>query len=233
MNLRVIPEPEWLDCACGQRVTWLTPDGLCLDCEGKRSAEALRESVRAARLENIVKLLTKDGMSSREIASTAEKITPEIAAVLPSDLSQGFGLMGLPGIGKTGAMAVLFREHILAGGYGMWLSWPDAVNRWRIQSVRDGGIADVGEEVERAQKAPALVLDDLGAERIKGSYLDDWAASQLDLIVDARYREERPTHYTTSLMRPSFVKLYGPRLFSRLCGENRLIELKPLHDRRV
>jgi DNA replication protein DnaC len=77
------------------------------------------------------------------------------------------------------------------------------------------------------------VIDDLGAERFVGaSYAEDWAASQLDLLVDGRYNDMRPTWYTTNLSPKEFLERYGPRLFSRLTAENPMLRVPTIPDMR-
>lgn len=193
-------------------------------------------------------------------AATPQIIEALSAGVLEqASLASGFGLSGQAGIGKTGAMVALARaiahraeapaakpppasvqemeeqqrdRERPAPPWMLWLSWPDTVNRMRVLSMQDGGIAEVGRLVDRATRCAVLFLDDVGAERIKGTYIDDWAASQLDLIVDGRYHAMLPTWYTTGLDAKAIVDKYGRRLFSRLCSENRLISLPRLPDRR-
>jgi DNA replication protein DnaC len=52
--------------------------------------------------------------------------------------------------------------------------------------------------------------------------MDDWAASQLDRIVNHRYREMKPIVWTTNLREVELVGLYGAALVSRLCEDNPL-----------
>jgi DNA replication protein DnaC len=81
-------------------------------------------------------------------------------------------------------------------------------------------------------QADILFLDDLGSERIKGSYVEDFAASQLDVVVDERYRREAPIFYTTNLDMGGLIEFYGARLVSRLCGDNPLVVVTGLKDQR-
>lgn len=198
--------------------------------------------------------LAAAGMSRRELTARIERIPASLMARLHADdvssmrqaivPARGFGLSGGAGVGKTFALAALFRAGTEAtirksardGRHKsplVWLSWPDTVNRLRIVSTRDGGMDAADRIVSTASRARLLVLDDIGAERIKGTYADDWAASLLDLIVDERHREMRPTWYTTNLPIDAFVRRYGQRLFSRLCAENQLIVLPEADDMRL
>lgn len=235
---------------------------LCAPCR-READDALRKSAIAARLiANLVTVvrgeLLRAGMSAREIDCRREDVTAEIGKALRDGAhavslldgivpARGFGISASAGGGKTGAIAVcvhrlmaarLERELARVGSdaltpFLLWLSWPDTVNRLRIFSTGDGGIAEVDRFVAQAIEIEALVLDDVGAERLKGSYFEDWSASQLDLIIDARHRADRPTWFTTTLAREELIARYGARLFSRLVGQNPLVEMGPLPDRRM
>lgn len=211
-----------------------------------------------AQLDAVVgRFLSEAGMSPRELRASVQHATREVITRLPPAArtamrqgeipERGFGISGSPGSGKTGALASLvrlcatskLRRDIMRGGNAgtrrwlAWLSWPETVNRLRVSSTGDGGITEVDRFITELCEVDMLVLDDLGAERIKGSYLDDWAASQLDLVIDGRYRNERPVFFTSTLGRDELIVRYGGRLFSRLCGENDLIEVPQLADRRT
>jgi len=200
-------------------------------------------------------ILARCGMPPRVMRSTLDGITPEIRALIPDDLSRGFGLSGPVGSGKTGAVAAILiaamesgvadgmlrfgLRSLPGGGYAepvyplAWASWPETVNALRIMSARDSGIDSAAELVERLAAARWLVLDDLGAERIRGDSASDWATSQLDLILDRRYTEMRPVWYTTSLSLPAFTRWYGRRMIERLVAENPLIVVPRLDSRRL
>jgi DNA replication protein DnaC len=160
----------------------------------------------------------------------------------------GFGLTGSVGLGKTFALAVIVRRMLearwetwlprdgmnaLRRRWLVWCSWPEVVNKLRIMSIADDGLAEAAKVIEALAAAEVLVIDDLGVERFRGSYEDDWAASQFDVLVDARYNEMRPTWYTTNLERDEFQDRYGARVWSRLCGENPMISAPKGPDLRV
>lgn len=230
----------------------------CMRAAGERARVEGEATGLIAQLESVVgQFLADSGMAPRELRASVKEATREVWGRIPQAArtamrqgelpERGFGISGSPGSGKTGALAALTRAFATSklqrdvmreGRRGVrrwlvWLSWPETVNRLRVTSTGEGGISEVDRFVEDACSVDMLVLDDLGAERIKGSYLDDWAASQLDLIVDGRYRNERPVFFTTTLGRDDLIVKYGARLFSRLCGENDLIELAQLRDRRT
>lgn len=187
-----------------------------------------------------------------------KKALPEdaVKALLSGiDPVHGFGLGGEgTGAGKTSAMAAILQGWVrareenrvrageeppdpgavrpLGGGRRtlVWASWPSTVSLLRTRATVDGYVE---ETLGRLIGARVLFLDDLGSERIKGSYVEDFAASQLDVVVDERYREELPTFYTTNLDFAGLVSFYGARMVSRLCGDNPLCVVEGLPDLRL
>lgn len=171
-----------------------------------------------------------------------EAVKGILSGVIPKT---GFGIGGAgTGAGKTCALAAIFRAGAKAYAESnididrmpcsktpwlVWSSWPESVSWMRMNAISDR----FPEYLDRMLGARVLFLDDLGSERIKGSYVDDFAASQLDLIVDSRYREMLPTFYTTNLDLDGMTERYGARLVSRLCGENPLGMVSGLPDQRM
>jgi DNA replication protein DnaC len=104
----------------------------------------------------------------------------------------------------------------------------------RVIAAREqGGYAEAETMMKRLATVPALVLDDLGGERMRAEYEDDWVASMLDLLIDRRHNAMLPTWYTTNLARNEFMDRYGARLLSRLCGENTLVTVPAGPDMRM
>ena len=227
-----------------------------------KDAEARAASIMA-NLETVVgEDLQKMGLSPREIRADWARVPRELRDAMPrevlKDLSagmvpaRGFGLGSDTGTGKTMALAAIVKGHqrhrrqafardlprkakarpgteFVLGPCVVWLTWPDTVTTIRAHAI-DGEAEAI---LERAENAPLLVLDDLGRERIKGSYVDDWAASQLDRIVNHRYREELPTIWTTNLPEAALTAIYGAALLSRLTEDNPLVWMPGLPSMRI
>lgn len=195
----------------------------------------------------IDKAMAKWGISTRERQATFEQINPKIKSVIAAPElqvfnlhlgvipSKGFGLVGPTGIGKTCAMAAIvklmiesrWRHRMHADGFGClrqfvyWLRWPEQVNSLRQMAASDqNGIARCQDMARVWANADVLVIDDLGAERLKSEYETDWATSLLDMVIDHRYNEMRPIYYTSNLLVDELVDRYGSRMFSRLVGQN-------------
>lgn len=241
--------PYLVECADGVERCWS-----CSRDHEKAEARRHEGALLLARLDVVLQgELRRAGLSPRERRCTMAGVTQQILDALSGagigrllegqTPKLGLGLSGPAGIGKTGLLAAVLqhamrsrleRELPERGGQALepwllWLSWPEVVNRLRGPE----GIAEAETLVARACAFEVLVLDDLGAERIRGEYSGDWAASQLDLIIDGRYRHDRRTLYTTTLEAGELVHRYGQRLFSRLCSENPLVQLPRSGDRRM
>jgi DNA replication protein DnaC len=71
--------------------------------------------------------------------------------------------------------------------------------------------------LDKALLADVLLLDDLGAEKAS-----DWTRKELVIILDERYRENRPTIVTSNLMLTDgeLRNTCGARAYSRLCSDH-------------
>ena len=159
---------------------------------------------------------------------------------------RGFGFSGEAGRGKTYTLAaymrlaVLRRWTALGPRLGMramdrwlrWVRWPEHANRMKVRSTVDGGLAEVAGLEDDLGRAPALVLDDLGAERAR-EYDADWTSSRLDQLVDRRYQMRLPTWYTTNLTAEELLARYGSRLYSRLVSDNPMLAIPAGPDLRM
>jgi DNA replication protein DnaC len=166
--------------------------------------------------------------------------------------SKGFGIGSDTGSGKTMAIAAIIRgflrqyrsawadqlaertraseiDEITFDPQVHWLDWPDTVTTIRTHAI-DGKAEQI---LEIAETAPLLVLDDLGRERVRGSYVDDFAASQLDRIVSRRYRAELPILWTTNLSEIDLTSIYGAALVSRLIEDAPLYWIDGLPSMRM
>lgn len=243
---------DWPTCAlCGGSFPILIEhDGgnICGGCETEQERRLkLGEEVRriADRMEHHVeRWLRLAGLSGREARAEVGKIPERFQRDMPAKTVaamtsgvvpvNGFGLSGTAGSGKTFTVAALIRkmaENRIAGDlptlgravfrpWMAWVAWPEHVNRLRVLASRDGGVEEGDELMRRLANVEALVLDDLGAERWKA---EDWVGSLLDLLVDARYKAERPTWYTTHMDAKEMQERYGTRLFSRLTSDNPMV----------
>ena len=133
-------------------------------------------------------------------------------------VDQGLFFVGPPGIGKTHlAVAILKQIVQRCGARGLFYDTRELLRV--IRSTYNPIVRTTESEVLRPViEAELLVLDDLGAEKTS-----EWVDETLNLIVNARYNERRPTIFTSNYeeypdndLEPSLLERVGFRMVSRL-----------------
>ncbi len=133
-------------------------------------------------------------------------------------VDKGLFLIGRPGIGKSHlAVAALKRAILSSGAHGLFYDVRELLKL--IRSTYNPVVRTAEMEVLRpVLEADLLVLDDLGAEKTS-----EWVEETLNLVVNTRYNERRPTIFTSNYEEKeqtgagdSLLERVGFRIHSRL-----------------
>lgn len=133
----------------------------------------------------------------------------QLVSEWPPEGGRGLLLCGNVGIGKTHMAAATCRALIAGGVASMFMSWPQLLGELR-REMDAPDHAKTGDWA-RLMAAEALVLDEIGGERVTA-----WTADRLGELIGHRYNWELPMIITSNLVGAPLRDWMGDRMSSRL-----------------
>jgi DNA replication protein DnaC len=150
---------------------------------------------------------------------------------LSDSARHSLGLFGRPGCGKTHTVWEIVKKAISIGAYDYRSYTASAL--FRELQPRDRDQSPPRDTLDDLTTTDLLIVDDLGAHR-----MTDWREETLFEIIDGRYRNRRPTVFTSnvpakkiSLPRAEGGAGLGDRIASRLAGTCRVVAFPPIDHR--
>lgn len=207
----------------GRRIAggyWIDPEPECKRCR----AQAAAAQVDGQRTAKLRELIAKAGFSpihhDMEIANLRGDLSPAFAAAIHDAVHSGRSLylFGLPGRGKSHAAAGILKQHLAATlqpGYfrkvpELFVELRDAVRRHYDDEV-----------LAKLSCASALVLDDLGVERVT-----DYSLDRLYILIERWASDKKNRLVITSNLSPGELsKRLDERIVSRIVGMCRIVEV--------
>lgn len=150
---------------------------------------------------------TKRSDLRKKVVAEAKKFVKEFT---PNSEQKGKLLMGVVGSGKSHIVIAMLRGIIARGYTGLYYDVPELLQKMRgiSEARRNDEESDI---IEEAVAVDVLVLDDLGAESAPA-----WIREKLYLIIDRRYKDNKPILIATSCPLDKLERQVGKRVISRL-----------------
>ncbi|WP_416144935.1 ATP-binding protein [Planococcus koreensis] len=167
-----------------------------------------------------------DNFDSRPGAEKAEKIARYYAESFDEFGLESILLWGVPGNGKSHLAAAVHNQLRKKGKVVVFVSMPDLLKK--IKNTFNKGNNESEEQILKALNiCDLLIIDDIGAEKTS-----DWVQEIVFLIIDNRYRRNKPIMATSNLEPKELAGQLGKRSYDRILEVSQPIENKATSYRR-
>lgn len=186
------------------------------EIEQIKTFQRYREEAAAARWEKIV----PPRFHESQLSDFAESVVAQIQdwKAVAGD-GANLVIFGAVGVGKSRIACAAIRK---ANENGMAIGFFPAGEL--LDEMRPGGS---GECVSKVGALDVLVIDDLGVEKVT-----DWTSERMDLLINRRWLNQKPTIVTTNLEPEALAAHLGERAYSRLVGDGSVVLKLTGADRR-
>lgn len=168
-----------------------------------------------------------DNFESRPGAENAEKISRYYAENFNEFGLESILLWGIPGNGKSHLAASVHNHLRKQGKVVVFVSMPDLLKK--IKNTFNKGHNENEQQILKAlNTCDLLIIDDIGAEKTS-----DWVQEIVFLIIDNRYRRNKPIMATSNMEPKELAGQLGKRSYDRILEISQSIENKATSYRRV
>lgn len=208
------------------------------ECVVEREEAKIREAQNFAKKREIEKLFSISNLGERFSKSTFEsfldrngsetayKVAVKYVKTFKEWNGESLMLWGEPGNGKTHLAAAIVNELSKKGYIVVFQSVPELLQR--IRSTFNSENKENETQIMRALlECDLLILDDIGAEKTT-----EWVEEKLFNIIDARYRKELPTLYTSNLEPKELKNQVGKRSYDRMVETSLIVKNEAVSYRR-
>ena len=164
--------------------------------------------------------------TAREVLKIAQRYVQRFDEIIKTHRGCGLYLWSRErGSGKTFLASILGNSLAEAGKRVVWYSMPELLRSIKASFDKDSYDRKT-DEVERAQRAEVLILDDIGSEK-----KSEWVNETMFLIVDERLKTCRPTIFTANAEPDNLG--YDPRISDRIASATLDLHLPEERVRRL
>jgi len=142
---------------------------------------------------------------------------------------QGVMLWGDIGCGKTYAISALARRFYIQGWDVIFIRWYELTLQIRQAYSKNQSEWDIIKPFCRVDK---LFIDDIGVTVSRDSQESDFSVRTLDLILDKRLANYKPTFFTSNHNIEDLSKTFDERIASRIQQDCLILQLKG-KDKRI
>lgn len=176
------------------------PTAIVCECQRHKRLQRLLKSSNISEefMEKRFDTFNLNGADERVVK--AFKMAKEYSAGLVALAKQGksldgvpwFGLLGVPGSGKTHLVTAIVKPLIELGIYPLFFNWIQSFSEWFSYYQSPEETHKVEEIRQKIYNADILIVDDI----CKASQKDTWI-KEFSGVVDYRYRKRKPIIFTS------------------------------------
>lgn len=174
------------------------------EAEERKAQAEVERKFSLSSLGDRFKESTFDRFRGREGSDKVVDIARRYAGKFDREVGTSLLIWGEPGNGKSHLAAAICHDIKGRGFIPVFQSVPELLGRIRSTFNRQSKESEQ-EIMSAVLKCDLLVLDDIGAEKIS-----DWVLESMFRIIDGRYRNKKPTLFTTNFTPTGLLYRFMP-----------------------